>query len=177
MTYYRCKCGKTAMFSRAAPAACLTCKHCGSDLAFGAEAELHADAPPPHEYVTRYNEFTGAPYERCARCGQMRTEIEAPPEPELPAGGGGGRDPDPYLQILKPTHGYPHCDQYVLHVKGSCEYCDMPKYKALHAYRDRNGINHTGEGDPAKKPCPAEARRPETLINRWGGNRPRPRKK
>lgn len=67
---------------------------------------------------------------------------------------------------------YPHCDSGVLHLPGTCEFCDMAKFQVLHDWRAANGINHTGENDPAKKRCPAEARRPLERIHDWGGNRP-----
>lgn len=75
---------------------------------------------------------------------------------------------DPYLELVKQ---YPHCDAYVLHLPGTCEYCDLPKNKPLHNYRAANNINHTGENNPAKLPCPAEARRPKDIIDKWHGNR------
>lgn len=78
------------------------------------------------------------------------------------------REEDPYLGVVKQ---YPHCDQYVLHRLGECEYCDLPKYQPLHDYRNKNNINHTGENDPAKLTCPAEALRTKDIIDKWGGNR------
>lgn len=69
---------------------------------------------------------------------------------------------------------YPHCDPRVLHRPGSCEYCAMPEFAALHAYHDAHRINCTGERDPKKRPCPAELARPLDRINRWPGNRAKP---
>lgn len=69
---------------------------------------------------------------------------------------------------------YPHCDSLVLHPHGSCEYCDIDEFAPLHEWRRAHGINYTGENDPSKKPCPAEARRPAETINRWPGNRATP---
>jgi hypothetical protein len=74
---------------------------------------------------------------------------------------------DPYLNLVQQ---YPHCDQYVLHLKGSCEYCDSPSCDPLHTWRVEHNMNHTGENDPNKQQCPAEARRPISQINRWQGN-------
>ena len=65
---------------------------------------------------------------------------------------------------------YPHCDQMVLHAPGECEYCDShPDWQEL---REVWNINYTGHSDPQKMQCPAEARRPAGIINRWGGNVP-----
>lgn len=64
----------------------------------------------------------------------------------------------------------PHCDQYVLHAPGECEYCDH--YPEAQAQRVKDGINFTGKKDPSKKQCPAEARRALANINRWPGNIP-----
>ena len=68
----------------------------------------------------------------------------------------------------------PHCDSAVLHAPSICEYCDdYPDYQEL---RRLWGINFTGENDPDKLPCPSEVRRSLDVINRWGGNRPKPKK-
>jgi len=65
----------------------------------------------------------------------------------------------------------PHCDMWVLHAPGACEFCD--ELAPVQAARARLGINFTAETDPAKDPCPAMALRP-TKYNVWGGNRPSP---
>lgn len=65
---------------------------------------------------------------------------------------------------------FPHCDQAVLHAPGECSYCDShPDWQEL---REVWNINYTGHNDPQKTPCPAEARRPVGVINRWSGNVP-----
>lgn len=65
---------------------------------------------------------------------------------------------------------FPHCDPCVLHKPTDCEYCDRhPDWQAL---RIVYGINFTGEQDPKKAPCPAEARRSTMTIHQWHGNRP-----
>jgi hypothetical protein len=64
---------------------------------------------------------------------------------------------------------YPHCDGLVLHAPGRCRFCDMSP--ELQAVRVSEGINFTGETDPAKRACPSTARRPLTTIERWPGNR------
>lgn len=67
---------------------------------------------------------------------------------------------------------FPHCDSNVLHGPKICTYCD--EYPELQQYRTDNKINFTGENDPNKKQCPAEARRKLEIINRWYGNTPKP---
>jgi hypothetical protein len=64
---------------------------------------------------------------------------------------------------------FPHCDQFVLHPKGACMYCD--KHPLWQELRDAWGINCTGENNPLKLPCPSEVRRSLETINKWGGNR------
>ena len=166
MQYYRCKCGKSEAWTSMGVSECATCKHCGSDLAMGPEG--HAETPAPHEYVAKYNEDTGIPYEVCRRCLRRRVDLEKPAEPEPPP----PPPPDPYEGLVRQ---FPHCDAFVLHPAGTCEYCDLPKNKPLHDYRAAHGINHTGETDPTKKPCPAEERRRLSTIHRWPGNRPAPK--
>lgn len=68
---------------------------------------------------------------------------------------------------------FPHCDSQVLHAPGKCEYCD--EYPLMQQDRRRSSVNFTGENDPDKKQCPAEARRALAIINKWGGNVPKPR--
>ena len=67
---------------------------------------------------------------------------------------------------------HPHCDSRVLHAPGKCEFCD--RYQDRQNERIAQGINFTGENDPAKKPCPATEVRPLDMIERWPGNRPEP---
>lgn len=165
MQYYRCKCGKTTAWTTIGVSPCVTCHRCGSDLAQG--ETLHRE-PAPHRYVTRYDPITGKPYELCDVCCERRESIEAPPKPEPPP----PPPPDDYLSLFPIAHRYPHCDPYVLHVAGTCEFCDLPENAPLRLHREIHRINCTGENDPTKKPCPAEARRPKSLIDRWPGNRP-----
>lgn len=67
---------------------------------------------------------------------------------------------------------FPHCDSKCLHFPGKCQFCDL--YPELQNARILAGVNFTGENDPDKSQCPAEAARPLELINRWGGNRAQP---
>jgi hypothetical protein len=147
--------------------ACSSCNHCGSD--FAQSPEGHSE-PDPHEYVIRYNELTGVAYELCMRCMKKRSEIEeeiVAPIHEEQVDESKPLD-DPYLKLVGQ---YPHCDQYVLHPKSTCEYCDLPKNEPLHVWREEHGINHTGENDPNKTKCPAETRRAKSKIDEWRGNR------
>ena len=66
------------------------------------------------------------------------------------------------------TGSIPHCDSNVLHAPGQCEYCD--ERPDLQEFRLLHGINFTGQFDPSKLLCPAEAKRDLHIIERWGGN-------
>lgn len=67
---------------------------------------------------------------------------------------------------------FPHCDQYVLHRPGSCQYCDAhPDWQELRALW---GINFTGDNDDNKIPCPSTRRRPLNTVHAWPGNQPSP---
>lgn len=82
---------------------------------------------------------------------------------------------------------FPHCDAKVLHAPGECEYCDMhPEWQGL---REMWGIAFTGhshevikwtdwEGKACEKiliPCPSELDRPLGIIEKWPGNRSKPK--
>jgi hypothetical protein len=74
---------------------------------------------------------------------------------------------------MKPTRSYPHCDARVLHAPSQCSICDQ--YASdLQEIRQIWGVNFTGESDPNKTQCPAEAARPLETINKWGGNTAKP---
>jgi hypothetical protein len=77
---------------------------------------------------------------------------------------------------------FPHCDSYILHAPGECEYCDMrPEWQEL---RQSWGIAFTGQPTPTRGPgdlsrsgpvlpCPADFTRPPGSPSdhrRWGGN-------
>lgn len=81
MQYYRCKCGKMTAWTSMGVSACSRCGQCGSDFARGPES--HED-PEPHDYVTQYDQNTGAPYERCRRCGERKSALEARNEANTP---------------------------------------------------------------------------------------------
>lgn len=81
--------------------------------------------------------------------------------------------PDEFTKVLQDMERltmakFPHCDPGVLHRPAACKFCDM--YPDLQQERIKNNINFTNEKDPNKKQCPAEARRSNATINRWGGN-------
>lgn len=72
--------------------------------------------------------------------------------------------------VLQHIKQFPHCDAAILHAPGECDHCDThPEWQAL---RMAWGINFTGGTDPAKLPCPSEARRPARMAHMWPGNRP-----
>ncbi len=62
----------------------------------------------------------------------------------------------------------PHCDGRILHAPGECEVCD--KFPLLQKVRKAWGINSTGQSDPERQPCPADATRGDT-HQKWPGNR------
>lgn len=65
----------------------------------------------------------------------------------------------------------PHCDSFVLHAPGECEYCD--RYPVLQVARQRLNIAYTMHTPVyGERPCPATLLRPVEKINRWGGNVP-----
>jgi hypothetical protein len=81
---------------------------------------------------------------------------------------------DPYLELVGQ---YPHCDAYVLHARGTCEFCDLPSNAPLHEWRKATNTNYTGENDPLKSICPAELRRSKATIDKWYGNTAKPKEK
>lgn len=68
---------------------------------------------------------------------------------------------------------FPHCDPYVLHAPGKCEYCDL--YPAKQEERARTDSNFTGGADRTKAPCPSTWRRTSEQVERWPGNRAKPK--
>lgn len=69
---------------------------------------------------------------------------------------------------------FPHCDSQVLHSpKVGCEYCNM--YPEKQAERIDKLINFTGEYDYWKISCPSEERRSLNTIEKWYGNRVKPK--
>ena len=67
---------------------------------------------------------------------------------------------------------FPHCDQAVLHRRGSCEFCD--EHEEWQELREAWGINFSGETDPTKVPCPSTRTRTAEQVAKWPGNRARP---
>jgi hypothetical protein len=71
------------------------------------------------------------------------------------------------------TRAYaPQCDPSILHAPGECDVCDH--YPDWQEYRKTARINFSGYDDEDKAPCPAEHFRSPEIINRWGGNTPKP---
>ena len=73
-----------------------------------------------------------------------------------------------------PGENFPHCDEWVLHSRGTCEYCDShPKWQMA---RLRLRILFTDDEQPSDawdgkaRPCPATLFRPAEKIHRWYGN-------
>ncbi len=65
----------------------------------------------------------------------------------------------------------PHCDAYVLHRPGNCEFCDH--FPVLQAFRRDHRIAFTDDDhQDYERPCPATLFRDPTTIHRWYGNRP-----
>ncbi len=85
MQYWRCKCGKREVWeSGETPALCETCPDCGSTLAQTPDGHQQS---VPHDWITLYDQQTGAAYQTCRRCGQKGYEplVEHDtPAPALP---------------------------------------------------------------------------------------------
>lgn len=69
MQTYKCKCGNLVGFGSMDPYPCQACEDCGTVPAWRG---LEPRAPIPHDWVTRYNETTGQPYEVCRCCWTRR---------------------------------------------------------------------------------------------------------
>lgn len=65
MQYYRCKCGKSESWGSMPPKKCTSCPICNTTLARDPEGHRK---PSEHNFVTKYDENTGEPYEVCSRC-------------------------------------------------------------------------------------------------------------
>ncbi len=72
-------------------------------------------------------------------------------------------------RILTKEHlRFVHCDPRVLHAPSTCQTCD--KYGGYQQeLRKQWNMNFTGETDPTKTPCPADAARGNAHAQ-WGGN-------
>src|SRR5580700_10927309 len=81
MMFYRCKCGFSQAHTSMGVPACSRCPKCGSDLAPG--PNVHSE-PEPHEFVTKYDQNTGAPYQRCKRCFRTQAELDEVARVEWP---------------------------------------------------------------------------------------------
>lgn len=76
-----------------------------------------------------------------------------------------------YERRVRDEPGIAHCDMFVLHSPGTCEYCDgHPK---LQEFRKQQLIQFTNEvfdGTRHKYACPALTKRDYDTIERWNGN-------
>ena len=82
MQFYQCKCGNIQCWTSMGVPRCSKSPQCGSDLAQGSTE--HSETVP-HEYVKRYDQFTGVPYQICRACLRRETEILADePAAQLP---------------------------------------------------------------------------------------------
>lgn len=69
MMYFRCQCGKSTAFGSMMPQRCVGCPNCNTTLT--SHPDCHKE-PEPHQYVTRYDEVTGKPYEICINCSTIK---------------------------------------------------------------------------------------------------------
>ena len=79
MQYYRCKCGNATAWTSMGVPECSRCSKCGSDLA---QSPAGHSEPTPHEFTTRYDHHTGAPYDVCKTCHRLRSELAEDGEAE-----------------------------------------------------------------------------------------------
>lgn len=73
---------------------------------------------------------------------------------------------------------YPHCDQYVLHSAGVCQYCDLHPDWQADRVRLAMAFSDTSPEEIERfrlSPCPSTLRRPAAVRDRWWGNAPTPR--
>ena len=75
MNFWRCKCGEvTSWESGCPPQPCEACDKCGSTLAMSPESHVE---PVSHEWITKYDQNTGKPFEICGRCMRRKKELES----------------------------------------------------------------------------------------------------
>lgn len=72
MRIYRCKCGSYEFFGSIGPFRCQGCEECGT--------QAGRDEPPePHQFVTKYDQNTGKPYQLCRICMHRSTGPDGTP--------------------------------------------------------------------------------------------------
>jgi hypothetical protein len=69
MRYYRCKCGEQTAWGSMPVSSCQGCKKCNTTLE---EFPMDHKIPEPHEYITKFDENTGKPYEVCRVCWERK---------------------------------------------------------------------------------------------------------
>lgn len=65
MQHYRCKCGEATMYGSMGPMACQGCDKCNTTYA---QHPDNHETPKEHQWVTKYDQNTGDPYEICSMC-------------------------------------------------------------------------------------------------------------
>lgn len=73
MVYYRCECGKSEAWGSMPPSSCTGCPECGTTLDTSPAGHR---TPDSHEFVKKFDENTGEPYEICMNCCRKKAELE-----------------------------------------------------------------------------------------------------
>jgi hypothetical protein len=68
MRYYRCKCGKSVLWTTDGVRDCEGCEECNTTYSGGPNG--HSELKP-HTWKIMYNQNTGKPYKICSVCGRM----------------------------------------------------------------------------------------------------------
>lgn len=69
MQHYRCKCGESTAFGSMSPMDCEGCDKCNTTYA--QHPDYH-ETPKAHDWIIKYNENTGKPYEICGKCNKRK---------------------------------------------------------------------------------------------------------
>lgn len=69
MIAYRCQCGNLEAISSMSYEPCHGCEECGT---VPAPIGMIPPKAIEHDWQRRYDEVTGLPYEKCARCGKVK---------------------------------------------------------------------------------------------------------
>lgn len=74
MKYYRCSCGHTLWFTSIGVPNCSKCPECGSSYMKDPITGKYLPVLP-HDWVKRYDESSGEPYQICSKCMERRNEV------------------------------------------------------------------------------------------------------